>query len=654
MQINVGNVIDGRYEIVSSIASGGFAVVYKAFQQQFDRFVALKVLDPFVLHDADSLPRFEREAKALSALRHKNVVALYAYGVSEQAPYMVMELVDGISLQKLIRQEKIEARRAAELMLQVCEGLECAHNTGLVHRDLKPSNIMVCAGPDGKDMVKIIDFGLAKLLPGHGLSAQKLTETGITVGTCAYMAPEQCTGINVDHRTDIYAAGCILYECVAGTTPFVADDNVSLMVLHINEEPKPLSGSGSNDAFIYSLDHIVRKSMAKNPEERYHSIGAMKEDLRSALAGKTPTNVGQLPARKSTRPKASLRTALIALVGVLTVLLAVTASFLPSRKNSAAPGEQPQPTSADLFRETIHGAASQSVDRDRFRELLVRTLNRSREDNLLDPQKRIQVLRALATEYARINNLPTALEYHNEASALMHATSPDGPDAWLDNVYSAHLLRSQGRTSEAKQQLDEIIYSTKKDYGPNAKGQARLELAMVYQQMGEKQLALRELDRALKTEGTANQMVGELLYAKGNMMLGTKPREAQDILEDAAAIAEAERPSRMWCGFARALLVNGDYARAYEVSEKITPTQCAADVFEYRDALFVKIAATAATGHSATAESLADALCNSSHQYENTQSAKTDGAICLRVLRKLHLDKLAARVEERMRQDNLL
>jgi serine/threonine protein kinase len=652
MQMNVGNLIDGRYEIVSSIASGGFAVVYKAFQQQFDRFVAIKVLDRFVLQDADSLPRFEREAKALSALRHKNIVALYGYGVCEQAPYMVMELVDGISLQKLIRQEEIEARRAAELILQVCEGLECAHSNGLVHRDLKPSNIMVGAGPDGKDIVKLIDFGLAKLLPGHGLSAQKLTETGVAIGTCAYMAPEQCTGINVDHRTDIYAAGCILYECVAGTAAFVADDNVALMFLHLNEEPKPLSAGRNHDAFIDSLDQIVRKSMAKNPEQRYQTIAAMNEDLRSALDGQTPTNVGQLPARKTIRPKTGLRTALIALVGVLAVLLAVTASLLPSQKKSDTSSEQP--TSVDLFRKTIHGTASKSVDREQFRRLLVETLNRSREDNLLDPQRRIQLLRALAAEYARLKNVPAALEYHREASALMRETSPDGPDAWIDNLYEAHLLRGQGRTIEAKQQLDEIIYNTRKDYGATARSQARLELAMVYEQMGEKQSALRELDRALKTEGTGTQLLGELLYAKGSIMLGTKPKEAQAILEDAAVIAESERPTRRRCGFARALLLNADYARAYEVSEKITPAQCRADVFDYRDALFLKIAATAATRHMAEAQALADELCNSSHPYESSQSARTDGSICLRVLRRLRLDKLAARVEEKMRKDNLL
>jgi serine/threonine protein kinase len=227
-----GTIIDEKYEMVSTLGAGGFGAVYAAVQKQFDRKVAIKMLNTTLLQEPGGRARFEREAKAINTLKHKNIVGIYGYGTWRQAPYMVMELIKGRSLDNILADGRIEPPRAMRLIKQVLEALGCAHATGVVHRDLKPSNVMVSIDAEGVETVKIIDFGLVKLMPGYGIPGQKLTDTGYALGTCHYMAPEQAIGGSVDGRADIYAAGCIFYQMLTGALPFDAQDNVAIMYAH--------------------------------------------------------------------------------------------------------------------------------------------------------------------------------------------------------------------------------------------------------------------------------------------------------------------------------------------------------------------------------------------------------------------------------------
>lgn len=286
-QLATGIVVDSRYEIVECIGSGAFGNVYKAWQTQFERAVALKILNAEVLKESDGQARFEREAKALSGLHHRNIVGFYGYGVWNGAPYMVMEYLHGASLHSRLRLEKrLKPLVAAEIMKQVCEALAGAHANDLVHRDLKPSNIMLETTPDDRALVKIIDFGLAKLMPGYGQSAQKLTEAGCALGTAHYMSPEQCRGGEIDHRSDIYAAGCILYHCISGEFPFDADSAIEIMYHHINDVPRPLSSFAGGGALIDALQAIVDHATAKNPADRYQNATEMASDLTAVLSGR--------------------------------------------------------------------------------------------------------------------------------------------------------------------------------------------------------------------------------------------------------------------------------------------------------------------------------------------------------------------------------
>jgi serine/threonine protein kinase len=286
--IVVGSQFDERYEIIAKLGEGGFGTVFRARHVQFERDVAIKVLSSSLLQDSDGASRFEREAKTMSALRHKNIIGLYAYGVADRAPYMVLEYVDGNSLDDELRiKSQIEPMRALRLIRQVLEGLACAHSAGVIHRDLKPSNIMMTTDAESKaDCVKLIDFGLVKLLPTYGEAGQKLTETGFALGTCNYMAPEQALGGAVDQRTDIYSTGCILYQMLAGRVPFNGIDAMEVIHQHLNDAPRPFGDALPPGVPSDALYELVLNCMAKDPADRYQSCAEAIADIDLLLDGK--------------------------------------------------------------------------------------------------------------------------------------------------------------------------------------------------------------------------------------------------------------------------------------------------------------------------------------------------------------------------------
>lgn len=297
-----GTIIDERYEIVCTLGVGGFGAVYKAIHKQLERPVAIKTLNTTLLLEADGLIRFEREAQAINALKHKNIVGFYGYGKWQNAPYMVMEFVEGTSLHRVLGTEEVfEPSRAILIIKQVFEALACAHAAGVVHRDLKPANIMLVRTPQAADRVKIIDFGLAKLMPGYGVEGQKLTETGYAIGTCHYMAPEQSQGGHLDHRVDIYAAGCILYEMLAGRPPFDADNNIAIMWHHIKEPVPTLPNDVLKHPMGPGLTKLIQNCLVKDPDKRYQSCSEVLKNIDDVLSGKSDAVIPLAVHRRSKR-----------------------------------------------------------------------------------------------------------------------------------------------------------------------------------------------------------------------------------------------------------------------------------------------------------------------------------------------------------------
>ncbi len=262
----------GEYRIVSVIAQGGMATVYKAYQPSFERFVAIKVLPPQSSEDPTFLKRFQHEARVIAQLEHRAILPVYAYGEHNGMPYLVMRLMEGGSLRRKLFYERIDLLTAVRIVEQVAEALDYAHAQGVVHRDLKPSNILL----DELGNAYLTDFGIAKILG----SATHITGEGV-VGTPTYMSPEQCQGKEVTPASDIYALGVILFEMVTGTPPFEADTPLGVMYKHVRE-PIP-SVTERDPSLPPALDHVIRRAMAKRPQERYPTAMALAADFRRAV-----------------------------------------------------------------------------------------------------------------------------------------------------------------------------------------------------------------------------------------------------------------------------------------------------------------------------------------------------------------------------------
>lgn len=268
--IATGTLVDSRYEIIEEIGTGGIGTVFKARELGTERIVALKMLHLTLLGDQESRTRFQREGALLSRLDHPNILRCYRFGVwNNRWPYISMEYLDGQALNTL---RDMSEPRAVAIARQICAGMDYAHKLRIVHRDLKPANIIVL-NQAGIDVIKIVDFGLARVLPGVTKESQRLTQTGALIGSIYYMSPEQCSGKKADERSDIYSLGCILYELISGEPPLVADTPVGLMHLHVNVTPKPLAGSTPG------LNSTLMRAMSKKPEQRFQSM----QEFRSAL-----------------------------------------------------------------------------------------------------------------------------------------------------------------------------------------------------------------------------------------------------------------------------------------------------------------------------------------------------------------------------------
>jgi|GEM_PF-431253 len=281
----IGALIDERYRVESLIAKGAVGSVYKAKQELLGRQVALKVLHGYLGADPESLVRFHREAKAISRLEHPNLLTLYDFGMtSDGQPYFVMDLLNGTTLAKVLSSEgRLEPKRAISIVKQVLEALSEAHKKGIVHRDIKPPNIVLVEKEETKDFVKLVDFSIAKMADNSTVDPVQLTVDGIICGSPAYMSPEQCRGADVDGRSDIYSIGIVLFEALTGKRPFSAKDLVSLMYLHVNDEPPKLSEVEPDLQFPPVLEEMISSTLAKDPAARPQSVEALLAKLSSVL-----------------------------------------------------------------------------------------------------------------------------------------------------------------------------------------------------------------------------------------------------------------------------------------------------------------------------------------------------------------------------------
>ena len=320
-----GRVLVGKYEFLEFIGSGGMGVIYKARHPVLKRIVAIKMLHSHLMTDVIT-KRFQQEAEAVSGLSHRCIISVHDYGVSEHGqPYMVMDYVDGQSLSEILRKGPLRLDAAVNIGIQLAHALQHAHDGGILHRDLKPSNIMVsdidCAFPE----VKLVDFGIAKILESE---STRVTQTGELLGTPQYMSPEQCQGGELDQRSDIYSLACVLFEAITGKPPFSEATMVAVIVDQISKLPKSLAEVRPDMTFPLLLEDLMARALAKDPADRYQSMGAMLEDLnkvQSIVGSSTSTDS---PIQRTLRMNREQRHLLLISLAAAFSLLGVAGSSM--------------------------------------------------------------------------------------------------------------------------------------------------------------------------------------------------------------------------------------------------------------------------------------------------------------------------------------
>ncbi|CAI9402506.1 Stk1 family PASTA domain-containing Ser/Thr kinase [Nocardioides sp. T2.26MG-1] len=355
-------VVGGRYELGELLGRGGMAEVRKGTDARLGRVVAVKRLRTDLASDATFQARFRREAQSAASLNHPAIAAVYDTGEEPAAdgsgisqPYIVMEFVAGRTLRDILREgRKILPERALEITSGVLAALDYSHRAGIIHRDIKPGNVMLTPSGD----VKVMDFGIARAISD---ASSTMTQTAAVVGTAQYLSPEQARGETVDSRSDVYSAGCLLYELLTGRPPFVGDSPVAVAYQHVREPAVPPSDHDTE--LPPEIDAIVMKALAKRVEDRYQSAAAMRSDIERYLAGRpvqapipapvavpaTPSYataptavVGAVPPGDDELPRS--RTGLLVLIGVLLVaLLLAGAFFVWPKLFPSAPEQVPVP-----------------------------------------------------------------------------------------------------------------------------------------------------------------------------------------------------------------------------------------------------------------------------------------------------------------------
>jgi serine/threonine protein kinase len=299
-----------HYKVIDKLGEGGMGVLYLAEDLELNRKAVLKFLPPDMINDAETNLRFKREAQATGSLSHPNIVTIYDVGVYENKTFIAMEYVEGRTLRELIKTDELTIERITDISIQICEGLNEAHSKGITHRDIKPENILI----DEKGKVKIVDFGLAKIKN----VSRGITKQDSTVGTLKYMSPEQIRNQNVDHRSDIWSFGVILYEMITGKYPFKGEHDASLFYSIINQTPEPLARYKVNIG--EGFQRIVDKLLDKDPETRYQHIDELLSDLRREKKESGEHKIDKRKTKKS-KTKIAIIISAVALLVLCTALI---------------------------------------------------------------------------------------------------------------------------------------------------------------------------------------------------------------------------------------------------------------------------------------------------------------------------------------------
>ncbi|HEY9867834.1 MAG TPA: serine/threonine-protein kinase [Candidatus Obscuribacterales bacterium] len=491
----VGEIFADRYEIISLIGTGGMSVVYKARHTLMKNFVAVKMLLPHMLLSPTNVKRFQQEAQAASALSHPNLITVHDLGVTpEGVPYIVMEYIEGCGLSDIIKKEgRLQPARCLDILIDVCDALSVAHEKGIIHRDLKPSNIMIAVSGDGREQVKIVDFGIAKLLPTEGEEAQQLTQTGELFGSPLYMSPEQCLSRPLDARSDVYSLGCVMYEALTGSPPLAGGSIMETMYKHMHDLPPGLGTAVPEASLREQLEVVVFKAMAKEPEQRFQTMREFKAALERVRAGTSRGLLARVRSfwevsrlrRVPRRARPTLIIALVALVALLGVIAAWALNTLfgsPAEKKFV-------PMSLTRIEEP---APPLPADHVRMEKLVQLILNLARSKDAAEPL--IPRLTRFGQYYKRYHKWASAAVCFESALRIGRAIgSTDNIDYYNTEIDLADCYYELKRYSDAEPLYREAVDRLDRVTGEEDIWEPAAKLGDIYLRRG----ALAEAERRL-------------------------------------------------------------------------------------------------------------------------------------------------------------
>lgn len=335
--------ISDHFETLSLLGEGGMGRVFEVRNRDLDTHFAVKVLEDALARDRTAVARFVQEAKSISKLNHPNIIGVYEHGTTNDgAPYLVMDYLEGKTLGQSVKDGgPFEPGRAINIFLQIADALDYAHKTGIIHRDVKPSNVMLCRTESGLETVKVLDFGIAKVLPMADTAAT-LTQTGEVFGSPLYMSPEQCEGHNLDKRSDIYSFGCLMFEALTGKAPFAGENPFKVMLSQVQKEPPTMRQVKSDIDLPRGMESVIRRCLAKNPADRYQSMEELMKDLRLLEQGRAPKVQSPKRVHKNVRMITAICLGLVGVTAILFLTPTYRDSDNPVRTTMVAPEGKPE------------------------------------------------------------------------------------------------------------------------------------------------------------------------------------------------------------------------------------------------------------------------------------------------------------------------
>ncbi len=503
IDLPLDTLVDDRYSVIDHIGDGGMGSVFKAREREIDRIIALKLLHPELAPDIENQQRFIREGNLLSKLQHPNVLTFYRFGIwNGDIFYIAMEYLQGQSLSEVIAKEtRLTCQRVLNIGIQICSAMAHAHSHNIVHRDLKPGNIMILDDPTG-DIVKVVDFGLAKLLTDNGddigRMSQQLTQTGCLIGSVQYMSPEQCLGRIADPRSDIYAVGCMLYEALTGETPVIADNPIGVMHFHVNVMAEPPS-KRLGKSLPVGLDFVVMRTLAKNPAQRYQSMTDLQADLTSVLAGNGANLVGLNRFTTST-PSSFLFPCSGKYIGAVFILalisvvgwLAQSQSHRPTSqarvelKHSAVKAPMGAPGLASLA--ALYAKQGRYVD---AMPVYQKCLDMMEKSSTTAPHELALIMCGLAQVCIHLDKYSQAESLYKRAVEIIEITAGrDHPETALKLVQLSYCYKIQSKYAEAERACRRALAICEKSGGNNP------DVAEILSSLGEIYRAQWKLEEA--------------------------------------------------------------------------------------------------------------------------------------------------------------